>query len=542
MDLGVDGRVPVIRRTAAAVGLGLPVLFLGYFFVYPLITVLATGLGGTTAASFLGAVSSPTTRGVAWFTLWQAVVSTILTVVVGLPAAYVLGRYRFAGRRLFRAILTVPFVLPTVVVGAAFLALFGRQGATGIDLRGSVTIILIAHVFYNIAIVVRTVGTAWESLDPALAEAAATLGASPRRVAREVTLPLLVPAIVSAASIVFLFTFTSFGIILILGDISTSTLEVEIWRRATGLGDLGGAAVLAVLQLVGVTSVLWWYSRIQQRRAVVQRAGVGRLRTPQGAAERTLVTGVLLLTLAVIGAPLVLLAGRSFDVTGGSGLGNYRSLFDTATSALVVPPGEAIFNSFAFAVPAVVIAVVIGLLAATAMTRRRDRLAAAFDTVLMLPLGTSAVTLGFGMLLALDAPVDLRTSIVLVPIAHGLVGLPFVVRTTVPMLRSIGPSMREAAAVLGAAPARVWREIDLPLITRALTVGAGFALAVSLGEFGATNFLALPDRPTLPIAIFRLLGQPGTMGRAMALATVLMVLTAITVFAIERARVPGGEL
>ena len=183
-----------------------------------------------------------------------------------------------------------------------------------------------------------------------------------------------------------------------------------------------------------------------------------------------------------------------------------------------------------------------GLLAATIMTRRRDRLAAAFDTVLMLPLGTSAVTLGFGMLLALDAPIDLRTSILLVPIAHGLVGLPFVVRTTVPMLRSIGPSMREAAAVLGAGPTRVWREIDLPLITRAATVGAGFALAVSLGEFGATNFLALPDRPTLPVAIFRLLGQPGTMGRAMALATILMVLTAVTVLAIERTGTPGGEL
>ncbi len=531
-----------MRRTGVAVGLALPLLFVGYFFVYPLVTVLVTGLAGGEGTSFLPALAAPATRNVAWFTVWQAVISTVLTVIVGMPAAYVMGRFAFPGRRVFRAFLTVPFVLPTVVVGAAFLALFGRNGATGIDLRGSVVVIVIAHVFYNIAVVVRTVGTAWESLDPALGEAAATLGASPWHVFRQVTLPLLLPAVASAASIVFLFTFTSFGIILILGDISTSTLEVEIWRRATGLGDLGGAAVLAVLQLVGVSAVLWWYARYQQRRSVAQRSGLGRLRPVRSRMEATMVGGVLTATLGIVGLPLVLLVRRSLTVDDATGLGNYRSLFDQAETALVVPPGEAIINSFAFALPAVAIALLMGLAAATLVTRGRGRAGAAIDTVLMLPLGTSAVTLGFGMLLALDAPIDLRTSIVLVPIAHGLVGLPFVVRTTVPMLRSIQPVLREAAAVLGAAPGRVWREIDLPLVARAATVGAGFALAVSLGEFGATNFLALPDRPTLPVAIFRLLGQPGTMGRAMALATILMILTGLAVLAIERVRTPGGEL
>ena len=160
------------------------------------------------------------------------------------------------------------------------------------------------------------------------------------------------------------------------------------------------------------------------------------------------------------------------------------------------------------------------------------------DILIMLPLGTSAVTLGFGFLVALDAPIDLRTSFWILPIAHGLIAVPFVVRTTLPVLRSIDRRLREAAAVLGAAPRRVVRELDLPIVRRALLVGSGFAFAVSMGEFGATSFIARPDNPTLPIAIYRLLTRPGsaTFGQAMAAATVLMVVTAIGIFAVERWR------
>ena len=115
----------------------------------------------------------------------------------------------------------------------------------------------------------------------------------------------------------------------------------------------------------------------------------------------------------------------------------------------------------------------------------------------------------------------------------------------VPSLRSIDPRLREAAAVLGAPPRRVWREIDFPIVTRAFTVAAGFCAAVSLGEFGATLFLARPDFPTVPVAIDRFLGRPGELnaGRAFALATILMVIVGVLAFAIERVRVRDlGEL
>ena len=161
-----------------------------------------------------------------------------------------------------------------------------------------------------------------------------------------------------------------------------------------------------------------------------------------------------------------------------------------------------------------------------------------FDTVLML-LGTSAVTIGFGFLIALDALVDLH-SWILVPLAHALVAIPLVVRVAVPVMRSVEVRLREAAQVLGASPVRAWSQVDLPMVARAGLVGAAFAFVVSLGEFGATQFIVRPDRPTVPTTIYRLLARPGAhLLPAMALSVVLMVMTVVVALSIERTR-PGG--
>jgi thiamine transport system permease protein len=523
------------------------VVFFGWFFVYPLVAILATGLtdSGRIDLSPLGDVlGSARLRGVAWFTIWQACASTILTLLVGLPAAYVLARYEFPGRRLVRAAVIVPFVLPTVVVGTAFLALLGPGGPLGVDLRRTVWAILLAHVFYNVAVVVRTVGTLWERLDPTLEDAAAVLGAGRWRAFREVTFPLLRPAIASAASIVFLFTFTSFGVILILGGLRFSTLETEIYTQATALLDLPVAAAISLLQLAGVGTLLLVYSRRQARRTVelALQARADTARRPATWQARSLVTATLAMLALLLGSPIAVLVLRSVTAGGSWTVDFYRGLGESTAGALAVPPGQAIFNSLRFAAAATLLALGIGMLAAVIITYRRGRVATTFDAVLMLPLGTSAVTIGFGFLVALGRPVDLRTSPWLVPIAHALVAVPFVVRAATPVMASIPARLREAAAVLGAGPGRAWREVDLPIATRAALVGAGFAFAVSLGEFGATSFIARPSTPTLPVAIFRLLGQPGaaTFGRAMALATILMALTAAAILLADRFRL--GDL
>jgi thiamine transport system permease protein len=211
-----------------------------------------------------------------------------------------------------------------------------------------------------------------------------------------------------------------------------------------------------------------------------------------------------------------------------------RTLVGDASSPL-----EAIGNSLWIASVATIIALLIGMSAAAVVAYSSGPAARSFDLLLMLPLGTSAVTIGFGMLIALDWPVDLRAHVLLIPLAHALVAIPFVVRLSVPVMRSVQPRLREAAAVLGASPARIWREIDLPIAARALAVSAGFAFAISLGEFGATSFIARPDTPTLPIAVFRLLGRAGALnfGQAMAMSTILMAVTTAVVLLVDRMRI-----
>ena len=530
-------------RVARAVVLAVPLLFLAVFFAYPVIAIVGRGLAPDWRLDLdpLGQViTDASLRHIAWFTVWQATLSTGFTLAVGLPGAYVLARYEFPGRRIVRALVTVPFVLPTVVVGSAFVALLGAGGPLGwLGLDQTLGAILVAHVFFNYAVVVRTVGSLWAHLDPRPEEAARMLGASRLRTLREVTLPALRPAIATAATVVFLFTFTSFGVILILGGPGTSTLETEIYRQTAQFLNLPLAAALTVVQLVAIVLLLALTSWVEgrQRVALSLRAASETARRPRTPGSRVLLAGNLLVMALLIGVPITVLVERSFDTPSGFGLDFYRALGEVhAGSTLFVEPVDAIANSLRFAVAATAIAVVVGGCAAFALVSSRRR---SLDTLIALPLGVSAVTVGFGFLIALDRePVDLRGSWWLVPIAQALVAVPFVVRVMTPLLRAIDPRLREAAAMLGASPARVWREVDLPIVARAALVAAGFAFAISLGEFGATVFIVRPDTPTLPVLVFRLLGQPGPLnfGGAMAASVILMALTALAILGIERFR------
>ncbi|MGI8518656.1 MAG: ABC transporter permease [Acidimicrobiia bacterium] len=488
----------------------LPVAFLGYFFLFPVLRVLVYSLDEGAFA----ALTRPRFVSSTWFTTWQALVSTVLTLLAALPLTWALSRFNFAGKSLIRALVTIPFVLPTVVVGAAFLGLMPR----------GVGAILAAHVFFNVAVVVRTVGGVWSRIDRKLEEAARVLGASPLRAVWSVTFPLLRPALLSAAAIVFLFCFASFGAVLILGGGRLRTIEVEIYQQAVNFGALPVAAALAVVQLGFVVIALWVSSR-WQRHTSIDLAAETALPQPRGR-HGAIVSLIVVMSLALLSLPIWALIRASF---GG---------WSFSAPGQSLDPLQAIGNSLLYSFIATVIATVVGVLAARAVAASRSRASSLFDTGLMLPLGTSAVTIGFGFLLALDWPVDLRGTSALVPLAHALLAVPFVVRAALPLLRSIRPQLREAAAVLGASPARVWREIDFPIVARAVMVGAGLAAVVSLGEFGATSFVVRPSSVTVPTLIFRLLGRPGTSSyaQAMALAVVLAAMTAVIVLVIDRLR------
>ncbi len=526
--------------------IAVPVAFFALFFAYPVAAIVARGLqvdGVWQFGRLADVLGQSDIRHVLWFTTWQALASTALTLLIALPGAYVFARFDFPGKQILRAVVTVPFVLPTVVVGTAFLALLGRGGLLdelwGVRLDTTVWAILLAHVFFNYAVVVRTVGGLWAQLDPRQEEAARMLGASRLAAWRTVTLPALGPAVAAAALMVFLFTFTSFGVVQILGGPTFSTLEVEIYRQTSEIFDLSTAAVLTIIQFLAVGAILavhaWTVRRRESALRLVDASVTAR--RPRGAGQWALLAGVLAVIVVLLLLPLAVLVQRSLDAPD---FGYYRALTDADGGVFLVAPIEAIGNSLQYAVVATLIAVLIGGLAAAALTRRdAGRFVRGFDALLMLPLGVSAVTVGFGFLIALDEPpLDLRSTWILVPLAQALVGVPFVVRTMLPVLRAVDQRLREAASVLGASPWRVWREVDLPMVRRALLIAAGFAFAVSLGEFGATVFIARPDNPTLPVAVARLLGRAGELnyGQAMALSTVLMVVCAVALLVLERLR------
>jgi thiamine transport system permease protein len=535
----------------------IPLAFLAIFFLWPVVSLVATGFvddGRFDPSGIPEVFGAQRTWRVIGQTLAQAGLATLLSVALGLPAAYVLYRLEFPGRTVLQGLLTVPFVLPTVVVGVAFSALLGPGGPLGwLGLERSLASIVAALAFFNVTVVARTVGSFWARLDRSSELAARVLGAGRVRAWMTATLPALTPAIASAASLVFLFSSTSFGIVLILGGREFSNVETEIYRLTVQFLDLRGAAVLSLAQfaIVGVSLFVSARMRSSGERAVELREEADRAQRPgRGDVPALIVFGAT--TLLLHAAPILTLVTRSLrDREGSWTLANYVALVDPPEELpLDGPVLGAIGLSFRIALVAAAIAMVLGILIALVLSRRPASTAlrrsmAAFDGLVMLPLGVSAVTLGFGLLLTMHRPLgigfDLRTSVVLIPIAQALVSLPLVVRTLLPVLRGIDQQLRFAAGALGASPFAVLRTIDLPMLGRSAGLALGFAFAVSLGEFGATSFLVRPGAQTLPVAVAELIGHqaPGSYGAGLAGAVVLAVITAGVMLLAERLRTDG---
>ena len=566
-----DRGAVVVRGLRSALPLALPLLFLAVFLCYPLATIGALSAapsavsGGELVATLLRpAIYAETVV----LSAVQAGASTLLTLALGLPAAYAFARYRFRGDRLLRALAGVPFVMPAVVVAAAFAALLGPrglantalQGLLGLDqppiqLLGTLPMILIAHAFYNVSVVIRIVGGFWSAIDPRLESAAATLGASRWQTLWRVTLPLALPAIGSAAALVFLFTFGSFGVVLLLGNARWATLEVEIYRQTAQLLRLDVAAALALIQMLATVALGLVNNRLQARTAapLAMRPASDTRAAPRGPGPRALAGFAAAVSLLLCGLPLAALVAGSLPLDGGLDPANLFRYFialerNPRGAAFFVPPLEAIRNSVAAATATAGLALALGLPLAVAMTsvrRRRSAVApAALDTLLLLPLGTSAVTLGLGYIVAFNRPpLQMVGSPWLIPLAHTLIALPFVVRTLTPALRALDPRLRQAAAVLGSPPWRARLEIDLPLLAQPLIAALAFAFATSLGEFGASLLISRPEFPTVPVVIARLLSQPGALnyGQALAMSSLLMAVTAAGMLLIDRLQ-PNHEL
>ncbi len=499
----------------------LPALLLVTFLIYPLVRLATTAWSSDT----LNALTSSTLWQVALLASVQALLSVGLALIIGIPIARVLFTYQFPGRGFMLALVTVPFVLPTVVVALGFRSLFGNAIPNGLIL------VVLAHAYINIAVVVRLIGAQWSTLDRRMEVIAATLGASPLRVLTSITLPALRNSIVLAGSVVFIFSFSSLGIVVVLGDGSgTRTLEQVLLRSTSVLLDFPTALAAAILQLIVVSLVFVISARMSRNepraKVVLERA---QLRSRKAA---IVVAVTCLAAFVLVVGPIASIFWASISSSGGL-TSQWWSDLVSAQNTRIGSPVAALGRSISLALVTAVIAAILGGAIAIAVMSKKGIVA----TLALIPLGVSAVTLGFGILLAFSrGSFDLRGTGTLIPITHALIAVPIVVAVATPALRNVDPRRYFVALSLGAAPLRAWWTAFGTVFSGVILAAGGLAAAVSLGEFGAATLLSRTDSPTVPVQIARLLSKPGESAFATAavLSVILVVLTMSLLLVVDR--------
>jgi len=485
--------------------------------VIPATVLVARGVSG---GGLLDIWQRPGVADAAWFSVWQGLLSTVTTLLVAAIPTWVVSRRDFAGRRVVHALLTVPFVMPTVVVASAFMSILPSR------FDHSILAVLLAHIFFNVAVVVRIVGPALAAIGEGQFEAARTLGATQWQTVAHIIWPAVRRAVISAASLVMLMCSTSYGVVRILGPAGTNTVETEVYRRAMRLGDIEGAVTLALIQTVVIVSAIGIASVLRRRRTVEPVViSVDRR------AASTLHKVAAWATSAFFMAPFVSMLAASVRSKGEWTLTGWHTLVghDTANGIdFGVDLWRAAATSAAYALIAAAASLVV---AVSSAARRISTLVGA------LPLAVSPVVVGLGVIITYDTrPFDLRGSWWLVPLIHASIATPFACRAVANRRSTIPPGLFEAAATLGASPWRRFALVEAPLLRPAIATAFALSAAVSLGEFGATSLLSRGDRPTLPLAISQLLSKAGDIPHSAAMATsaVLLALTLMIVLSLDR--------
>jgi thiamine transport system permease protein len=477
-------------------------------------------------------------------------------VLMGLPGAYLLARYQFVGKRFVRALTTVPFVLPSIIVVLGFVRFFGNNGALNRVLMAvfglrepplrilySFKAILLAHAFYNFPVCIRIVSALWSRLRPSTEDAARSLGAHGLRLFWRVTLPQILPGVLSAAALIFIFCLLSFAVVLVLGGGPRfSTVEVEVYRLARVSVDLETASALAFVGSLVSLGFLYLYIRLQTGSSFAEELGDTRELPRLSALLRRPVGAIFLVYLAlmtvVVLAPMATVVAYSFQVRTGwslhhASLGWYRRLFAGGGPYL-----RAILNSLFFGALTVAFSLPLGTVLAYVAARSRIRGRQVVEALIMLPIGVSSIILGLGYLSAYRHLPGLGGRLTgtwyAIVLAHTVIAYPFVIRAAGAMFRKIKPGLAEAARSLGASTWRVFWRLELPLARSALVAGAAFAFGISVGEINATLMLYNPRLITMPVMIYRLIASYNFIG-ASAMGSLLMVFSFLAFLIIDRA-------
>jgi thiamine transport system permease protein len=543
-----------VGRRRRAAWISAPATFIALFYALPLLAIGSWAFGldadGSFAQTLTRVFSSPYYRTRILFTFTQALLSTGLTLLLGIPLAYLFATRRFAGKRILRASLTVPFVMPPLVVALALQSSVGRGGllaeTTGVSLLaslGPLASILVAHAIYNISLVVRIVGVAWEHLPASYADAAATLGASRRRIFTHLRLPLALPSIAAAAILVFLFCASSFGIILLLGDQRVGTVETLIFEEVAAFRPhYDTAALLGLLQLFTTLASVALYVLVARRARATFTPRTTTDLPPLRLPHRV----ILALGATFVLGPFVSLLVQAFRYHSRWSIEPVAILFGNRLPTGSYSIQDALGTSLVFALITALVALPLAW-ASLAAFRGAGQGMTLWNTILLLPLGTSAVLIGLGYLFVFDgAPLpDLRAHPSRIVLAHILIAYPFTTRVLAPAFDTLNPALLDAARTLGARTRHVLLRIELPLVAPALLAAGVFAFATSLGEFGATILLRRPEYTTLPLALFDAYSRPGEGFRAQAevIALLLALVALLAFWLLERVRrETGGDL
>ncbi len=533
----------------------LPLLFFVLFFLFPVFTVLRDAFlskqGILTLVHLKDIILSPYYLRILGFTIFQAGLSAMFSVLLGLPGAYILSHYSFPGKRFLKSITTIPFVMPSILVVLGFIILFGNNGIINrflmnvfdlekppLPILYSFFAIILAHVFYNFPIAMRLIASSWEHISFRNLEAAKTLGAGPLRRFNTISLPRLLPGIIASWILIFLFCFLSFAVILVLGGGPRfTTTEVEIYRLARFSLDFSAAGALSVFQAVISLGILFGYTKIQNRVSVEERStgtqdlkplsAVGSGKTGNAGAITGLIAYGLIIFIIII-LPLLTVLFRSFQDTSGWNrnihftLKWYKTLFASSSiSAASISP-KAIVNSLLIAVSSALIALSFGIISAFRL-KRNPKGNILFQIRFLLPMGLSTVLLGLGYLRVIHLFSISRMYLFFMIMAHSVISFPFVFRSLQPAVNSINTRLHDAAAVLGAGHGRIFRTVEAPLLKSSIVSAGVFAFAISVGEINTTLIFAPEGFSTIPLAVYRLISSYNFFG-ACALGSILLAL------------------
>jgi thiamine transport system permease protein len=532
------------------------------------------GTGGLVALWQL--VTAPGTLRSLSFSLSQAFMSSLLALLIGLPGAYFVAKYKFPGRRLLLALSAVPFCLPPVLVILSFVLFYGKAGwmtkflqALGISfasnsggfLYGFWGLVFV-HAFYNFPIVIQNVGKVWEQLPSSREEAARTLGAKRFEAFKTGALPYLLPSILQSMSLVFLFCFFSFTIVLVFGSLAGSTLEVDIYRALRFSGDRQRASVLAALQTLIALAVAWALARFGQRNSAIMRdfGQAGPRKNPNRLLATLIALYAVFIGIFFIG-PLAALAVEAFSVsnTPGApvhfGFENFARLLNGRYAQSGNVLGTSLANSLVLSGIAALLAIGIGLTVALAITTRGyssvspgkplrfgrygtrpNNYRSTFSTVLTnLPMAISPALTAFGWAIlsgTVSASDRNMASNVAIIIGQSTIAWPFVAKSVSAALQSLDPQKHDAARTLGASPLKATFLVDLAEIWPSLLSAAAFAFSMTIGDSNIALVVG-GGRDTLPILVYRLTSAY-RFNEACAAGIVLAVLTGIAFFFKER--------